>query len=66
MGLATEIGDTFGSPLPLGEAAEKIYADVVEQEPQLARKDFSSVYLYLRLAGDRESRKGRPGQSERE
>ncbi|TCD65419.1 hypothetical protein EIP91_002718 [Steccherinum ochraceum] len=65
MGLATEIGDTFGSPLPLGEAAEKIYADVIEQEPELARKDFSSVYQYLRLASDREARKGRPGQSER-
>lgn len=66
MGLATEIGDALGSPLPLGEAAEGIYADVIEQEPELARRDFSSVYQYLRLAADRESRKGRPGQSERE
>lgn len=65
MGLATEIGDAFASPLPLGEAAEKIYADVIEQEPELAKKDFSSVYQYLRLASDRESKKGRPGQSER-
>jgi len=66
MGLATEIGDAFGSPLPLGEAAEKIYAEVIEQEPELAKKDFSSVFQYLRLASDRESRKGRPGMSERE
>ncbi|CAL1704274.1 unnamed protein product [Somion occarium] len=65
MGLASEIADACGSPLPLGEAAENIYAEVVKKEPQLANKDFSSVYHYLRLAADEESRKGRLGQSER-
>jgi len=50
MGLATSIADKFGSPLPLGEAAESIYSDVLKQQPMLARKDFSSVYQYLRIA----------------
>ena len=66
MGLATDIGDKYGVPLPLGEAAEKIYSEVIEREPELGRKDFSSVYQYLRIGSDRESRKGRLGQSERE
>ncbi|KAI0080602.1 3-hydroxyisobutyrate dehydrogenase [Panus rudis PR-1116 ss-1] len=64
MGLASEIADACASPLPLGEAAEALYAEVVQQEPELANRDFSSVYQYLRLVGDREGRKGRPGQSE--
>ena len=63
--MATEIGDKYGVPLPLGEAAENIYSEVIEKEPELAKKDFSSVYQYLRISSDRESRKGRPGQSER-
>jgi 3-hydroxyisobutyrate dehydrogenase len=50
MGLATDIADKFGSPLPLGKTAENIYADVLKQQPAFARKDFSSVYRYLRFA----------------
>jgi len=64
MGLATEIADTFSSPMPLGEAAEKIYADVIEEAPEYANKDFSSVYQYLRIAADREVQKGRSAQTE--
>jgi len=47
MGLATEIGSLTGSPLPLAEAAEQIYSDMVKEHTDLARKDFSSVYKYL-------------------
>ncbi|KAI0340497.1 3-hydroxyisobutyrate dehydrogenase [Trametopsis cervina] len=65
MGLATEIGDLVGCPLPMGEAAEKIYAEAIATAPELANKDFSSVYKYLRAAADNETRKGQPGQSER-
>lgn len=48
MGLATDIADKQRSALPLGKAAEKIYKQVVDEKKELARKDFSSVYLYLR------------------
>ena len=65
MGLATEAADMLGCPLPMGEAAEKVYADIIEDEPEYAKKDFSSVYQYLRVSADEESRKGRLGQSER-
>ncbi|KAF4604076.1 hypothetical protein EYR40_001259 [Pleurotus pulmonarius] len=47
MGLATGIAGSQGSPLPLGEAAERLYERVIEAEPELARNDFSSVYRYL-------------------
>ncbi|EPQ58054.1 3-hydroxyisobutyrate dehydrogenase [Gloeophyllum trabeum ATCC 11539] len=47
MGLATNIARNTGAPLPLGEAAEKLYAHVLVEDPQLIRKDFSSVYRYL-------------------
>ncbi|OBZ75658.1 3-hydroxyisobutyrate dehydrogenase, mitochondrial [Grifola frondosa] len=47
MGLAKDLAESIGSPLPLGEAAESIYADVVREDPELANKDFSSVYRYL-------------------
>ncbi|KAI0811243.1 6-phosphogluconate dehydrogenase, partial [Irpex lacteus] len=57
MGLATEVGDLVGCSLPMGEAAERIYAEVIEAEPELANKDFSSVYRYLRISADEESRK---------
>ena len=50
MGLASDLAETFASPLPLGEAAELIYADAVREDPELANKDFSSVYRYLRRA----------------
>lgn len=52
MGLATEVAATKGSPLPLGEAAQNIYKDVVKRQPELARKDFSSVYQYLQRAAE--------------
>jgi len=47
MGLATNIASNFGSPSPLGEAAEGIYAEAIAARPELARKDFSAVYNYL-------------------
>jgi 3-hydroxyisobutyrate dehydrogenase len=47
MGLATALGRTYGSPLPMTEAAETIYRDAIEKEPGLSRKDFSSVYAFL-------------------
>ena len=50
MGLATQIGSSTGSPLPLAKAAEHIYAAVVQHHKDLARKDFSSVYMYLERA----------------
>jgi 3-hydroxyisobutyrate dehydrogenase len=50
MGLANDIAANFKIPLPLGELAEGVYADVIKQDPDLARKDFSSVYRYLRTA----------------
>jgi 3-hydroxyisobutyrate dehydrogenase len=50
MGLATDIASASGSPLPLGEAAECIYEEVLKRQPELARKDFSSVYQYLHQA----------------
>ncbi|KAH8108154.1 3-hydroxyisobutyrate dehydrogenase [Cristinia sonorae] len=53
MGLATEIADAYSTPLPMGEAAENMYADVVTQVPELAKRDFSSVYRYLQLSAER-------------
>ncbi|PFH49120.1 hypothetical protein AMATHDRAFT_63843 [Amanita thiersii Skay4041] len=50
MGLATGIAQEEGSPLPLGEAAERLYHQVASSPGGLARKDFSSVYLYLKEA----------------
>ncbi|KAL0947341.1 hypothetical protein HGRIS_013460 [Hohenbuehelia grisea] len=47
MGLATDIAETCASPLPLGVAAQRLYAQVIKDEPDLAKKDFSSVYQYL-------------------
>jgi 3-hydroxyisobutyrate dehydrogenase len=51
MGLASRLANDFGSPLPLGEAAEAIYAKVTQETPDLARRDFSSVYRYFQTAG---------------
>jgi 3-hydroxyisobutyrate dehydrogenase len=50
MGLANDIAANFKIPLPLGETAEGIYEEVIKQEPESARKDFSCVYQYLRTA----------------
>ena len=50
MGLATDVGKAFGVPLPMAEAAKKVYSGAVEQRPDLAQKDFSSVFLLLEEA----------------
>jgi len=47
MGLASDIARQTRTPLPLGEAAKDIYNAVVERQPELAKKDFSSVYRFL-------------------
>ncbi|KAF8842551.1 hypothetical protein BDN67DRAFT_947523 [Paxillus ammoniavirescens] len=48
MDLATNIAGTSKSPLPLGQAAKDFYAEVVTRRPDLAKKDFSSVYKHLK------------------
>ena len=48
MGLASNISRQRKSPLPLGEAAEEIYAKAIEKYSELASKDFSSVYRFLK------------------
>lgn len=48
MGLASDIADKTGTELPLGTAAREVYRRMIEQEPELGRKDFSSVYRFLR------------------
>jgi 3-hydroxyisobutyrate dehydrogenase len=58
MGLATDIGTSSGSPLPLAEAAESVYAEMLKQHPDLGRKDFSSVYLFLREATEKGKKVG--------
>ena len=47
MGLATEAGEAHEVSLPLGRAASELYADAIAKEPELATRDFSSVYKYL-------------------
>jgi 3-hydroxyisobutyrate dehydrogenase len=51
MGLATAIGKKHKCPLPLGEAAESVYAECIQALPDLAGRDFSSVYRYLKGRG---------------
>ncbi|KAJ7871482.1 3-hydroxyisobutyrate dehydrogenase [Mycena olivaceomarginata] len=48
MGLASDIASKTGTELPLGTAAREVYRRMIEQEPELGRKDFSSVYRFLR------------------
>lgn len=48
MGLATEIAKKNNSAMPLGEAAEALYEKAIQDEPELAAQDFSSIYKYLR------------------
>jgi len=48
MGLASDVARQCNSPLPLGEAAKGIYKLVTENRPDLASKDFSSVYRFLK------------------
>jgi len=47
MGLATGSGKMLSVPLPLGEKAEEVYAEMLKGKPELANRDFSSVYKYL-------------------
>ena len=47
MGLASESAASVGIPLPTGAEAQRVYAEVISQSPELARKDFSSVYKYI-------------------
>ena len=47
MGLATGSGKTLNVPLPLSEKAEGVYAEMLKTKPELATRDFSSVYKYL-------------------
>jgi 3-hydroxyisobutyrate dehydrogenase len=47
MGLATGSGKMLNVPLPLGEKAEEVYAEMLKTKPELAVRDFSSVYRYL-------------------
>ncbi|KAH8829596.1 NAD binding domain of 6-phosphogluconate dehydrogenase-domain-containing protein [Flagelloscypha sp. PMI_526] len=48
MGLASNVGKLSNCPLPLGEAAERIYAAAIEADPGLTKKDFSAIYTRLR------------------
>ncbi|KAJ3780813.1 NAD binding domain of 6-phosphogluconate dehydrogenase-domain-containing protein [Lentinula aff. detonsa] len=48
MGLASNVAALAGCPVPLGQAAETLYAQMVEEQPELAQKDFSSVYKFLK------------------
>ncbi|KAI0646903.1 6-phosphogluconate dehydrogenase [Trametes meyenii] len=50
MGLATDLAESTGAPLPLGQVAERVYADVISEDPEVSNKDFSSVYRYLRVS----------------
>ncbi|KAI6151014.1 NAD-binding of NADP-dependent 3-hydroxyisobutyrate dehydrogenase-domain-containing protein [Pisolithus tinctorius] len=53
MRLATDIASARSSPLPLGRPRETCMPVVLKVSPELARKDFSSVYRYLKdLSGD--------------
>ena len=47
MGLANDVARQSGTPLPLGEVAMDVYESIVEKQPELAKKDFSSVYRFL-------------------
>lgn len=49
--LAADIASARSSPLPLGQAARDLYADALKMSPELAKKDFSSVYRYLKDLG---------------
>lgn len=48
MGLASDVAQQQKSPLLLGEAAKEIYAKAIEKYPELASRDFSSVYRSLK------------------
>ncbi|KAI0316785.1 NAD binding domain of 6-phosphogluconate dehydrogenase-domain-containing protein [Amylostereum chailletii] len=61
LGLAIDVSTETGSPLPLAEAAKRLYEDAVKRHPELSKKDFSSVYRYLETAGA-EGRRVRVGE----
>lgn len=48
MELATNIAEGSGSALPLGKGARDFYEEVIRLRPDLAKKDFSSVYVHLK------------------
>ncbi|KAJ3743849.1 NAD binding domain of 6-phosphogluconate dehydrogenase-domain-containing protein [Lentinula raphanica] len=50
MGLASNVATLSGCPVPLGLTAQRLYGQMIEEQPELARKDFSSVYQYLKQA----------------
>ncbi|KAJ3865070.1 NAD binding domain of 6-phosphogluconate dehydrogenase-domain-containing protein [Lentinula novae-zelandiae] len=52
MGLASNVAAMAGCPIPLGQAAEALYAQMIEEQPELARKDFSSVYKFLQKTAE--------------
>lgn len=60
MGLASNVANLAGCPIPLGEVAQTIYSQMIKEHPDLARKDFSSVYEYLRRAME-EGKAVKPG-----
>lgn len=55
MGLAIDIAEATKTPAPLGSTASEIYAEVIEDDPDTAEKDFSAVYRYLRLLKNKEA-----------
>ncbi|KAI0256492.1 NAD binding domain of 6-phosphogluconate dehydrogenase-domain-containing protein [Lactifluus subvellereus] len=65
LGLATNVSKASGSPVPLAEAAEKMYEDSVKRYPELSKRDFSSIYRYLEGAM-KEGRRIRIGKVEGE
>ncbi|EIW85379.1 3-hydroxyisobutyrate dehydrogenase [Coniophora puteana RWD-64-598 SS2] len=48
MNLATQGAQKHGTALPMGTAAKEYYDRIIQANPVLARKDFSSVYTALR------------------
>ncbi|KIJ60623.1 hypothetical protein HYDPIDRAFT_98323 [Hydnomerulius pinastri MD-312] len=48
MNLAMDIANANNSPLPLGQSARDFYTEVINHRPDLAKKDFSSVYRHLK------------------
>lgn len=59
MGLATDIASTHSNPLPLGEFAHNLYSQMLRTRPDLAKKDFSSIYQYLQGIGKENTRGNR-------
>ncbi|KIK63703.1 hypothetical protein GYMLUDRAFT_448303 [Collybiopsis luxurians FD-317 M1] len=47
MGLASNMASLAGCPIPMGEAAEALYAQMIQESSELGRKDFSSIYVQL-------------------